>query len=397
MTYEQEYLTALLRASLTASEPDETCRAVIEKINWDDFIKLSWAHKLVSYVYDTIVNIPDIPDGVSKYFEQKTVTVVKQNFRLLFWAKNILDRLAEVGADAVLLKGATAAVYYPNLLYRKSGDIDILIFDEDKLADVQKQMEALNYKKNETQSALHHVVFSNDEGIEVEIHTMLAEPFDNMKVNDMLDGLKNDIRESIVRKEILGIEIPVLREDYQAFELLLHMLQHYLRSGFGIRLLCDWVVFWNSDISEEISSGYSTLCDEFGVKQFSDMITQVCAVKLGLNRNEAANKFSDEDIEKFWNEFWVAEEFGKSSATRMVNLQGSKKSAYVKEFHHQMHLNFPKAGKCPLLWPVLWVITLVRFLVNNRRIRKVSLKDVLKSAGDRGKLNEKLHIFEDIS
>lgn len=397
MTYEQEYLTALLRASLTASEPDETCRAVIEKINWDDFIKLSWAHKLVSYVYDTIVNIPDIPDGVSKYFEQKTVTVVKQNFRLLFWAKNILDRLAEVGADAVLLKGATAAVYYPNLLYRKSGDIDILIFDEDKLADVQKQMEALNYKKNETQSALHHVVFSNDEGIEVEIHTMLAEPFDNMKVNDMLDGLKNDIRESIVRKEILGIEIPVLREDYQAFELLLHMLQHYLRSGFGIRLLCDWVVFWNSDISEEISFGYSTLCDEFGVKQFSDMITQVCTVKLGLNRNEAANKFSDEDIEKFWNEFWVAEEFGKSSATRMVNLQGSKKSAYVKEFHHQMHLNFPKAGKCPLLWPVLWVITLVRFLVNNRRIRKVSLKDVLKSAGDRGKLNEKLHIFEDIS
>ena len=93
----------------------------------------------------------------------------------------------------------------------------------------------------------------------------------------------------------------------------------------------------------------------------------------------------------------MAEEFGKSSATRMVNLQGSKKSAYVKEFHHQMHLNFPKAGKCPLLWPVLWVITLVRFLVNNRRIRKVALKDVLKSAGDRGKLNEKLHIFEDIS
>lgn len=402
MTYEQEYLTDLLRASLVASEPSE---AFSEKIDWDKFIKLSWAHKLVSYVYDTIVKVPGIPDNVSKFFTQKTVTMVKQNFRLLFWAKKILDGLEEVGVDAVLLKGATAAVYYPNMLYRKSGDIDILIFDEGKIADVHRQMESLNYKKNETQSALHHVVFSNDEGIEVEIHTMLAEPFDNMKVNDKLDGLKNGIRESIVRKDIMGIEIPVLREDYQAFELLLHMLQHYLRSGFGIRLLCDWVVFWNSDIAEKFANGYCSLCDEFGVRQFSDMITRICIAKLGLDKDKAAriistglkDNLTDEDIEKFWDEFWTAEEFGKSSANRMVNLQGSKKSAYIKEFHHQMHLNFPKAGKCPLLWPVLWVITLVRFLINNRRIRKVSLRDVLKSAGDRGRLNEKLHIFEDIS
>ena len=402
MTYEQEYLTDLLRASLVASEPSE---AFSEKIDWDKFIKLSWAHKLVSYVYDTIVKVPGIPDNVSKFFTQKTVTMVKQNFRLLFWAKKILDSLEEVGVDAVLLKGATAAVYYPNMLYRKSGDIDILIFDEGKIADVHRQMESLNYKKNETQSALHHVVFSNDEGIEVEIHTMLAEPFDNMKVNDKLDGLKNGIRESIVRKDIMGIEIPVLREDYQAFELLLHMLQHYLRSGFGIRLLCDWVVFWNSDISEKFVRGYCDLCDEFGVRQFSDMITRICIAKLGLDKDKAEriistglkDSLTDEDIDKFWDEFWTAEEFGKSSANRMVNLQGSKKSAYIKEFHHQMHLNFPKAGKCPLLWPVLWVITLVRFLINNRRIRKVSLRDVLKSAGDRGRLNEKLHIFEDIS
>ncbi len=203
----------------------------------------------------------------------------------------------------------------------------------------------------------------------------------------------------------MGIEIPVLREDYQAFELLLHMLQHYLRSGFGIRLLCDWVVFWNSDIAEKFANGYCSLCDEFGVRQFSDMITRICIAKLGLDKDKAEriistglkDSLTDEDIDKFWDEFWTAEEFGKSSANRMVNLQGSKKSAYIKEFHHQMHLNFPKAGKCPLLWPVLWVITLVRFLINNRRIRKVSLRDVTKSAGDRGRLNEKLHIFEDIS
>ena len=412
MPYEQEYLTILLKASLTETDLKEDTKAVVGHIDWEKFVQLSWAHKLVSYVHDPITEEPNVPDSVKKYFAEKTVTVVKQNFRLLFWAKKILDGLAECGVDAVLLKGATAAVYFPNILYRKSGDIDILIFDEGQLDAVQSRMKAYSFYKNDKQSALHHVVFSNAEGIEVEIHTMLAEPFDNMKVNNKLDDLRADIRESIVLKDIMGIELPVLREDYQAFELLLHMLQHYLRSGFGVRLLCDWVVFWNSDISDVAINRYCSLCDEFGVRRFSDMITEICRKKLGLDNNKASEiilqekynsdnsklyeGFSEEDIEKYWDEFWNAEEFGKSSSARMVNLQSVRKRDYIREFHHQMHLNFPKAGKCPLLWPILWIITLVRFLVNNKKIRKVSLRSVLKSAGDRGRLNEKLHIFDNI-
>jgi hypothetical protein len=67
---------------------------------------------------------------------------------------------------------------------------------------------------------------------------------------------------------------------------------------------------------------------------------------------------------------------------------------YIREFHHPMHLNFPKAGKCFLFWPVLWVITLVRFLRNNRRVRAVSGRELLKSAGQRGKLVKEMRLFE---
>ena len=88
-----------------------------------------------------------------------------------------------------------------------------------------------------------------------------------------------------------------------------------------------------------------------------------------------------------------AEEFGKAK-NRMVALRGNGLFDYVREFHHQMHLNFPKAGKIFLFWPVLWMITLIRFLRNNRKVRSVSSKELFESAGKRGKLVKGMKLFQ---
>ena len=78
----------------------------------------------------------------------------------------------------------------------------------------------------------------------------------------------------------------------------------------------------------------------------------------------------------------------------MVAIHGSGLTGYIREFHHQMHLNYPKAGTCIFCWPVLWVLTLLRFLRNNQKIRRTTMSEVLKSAGKRGKIVEKLHLFK---
>ena len=98
-------------------------------------------------------------------------------------------------------------------------------------------------------------------------------------------------------------------------------------------------------------------------------------------------------VEEFMKEILEAEEFGGSDKNRMVMLEGTGLWAYVKEFHHQMHLNFPRAGKCFLLWPALWLITLVRFLRNNRTIRGTSAGEILREAHRRSDLIKKLKLF----
>ena len=77
---------------------------------------------------------------------------------------------------------------------------------------------------------------------------MLAEPFDNNKVNSYLERCVAECKNHIVFKDCMGINLPILDDAYHAYELLLHMLQHFLREGFGLKLLTDWCFFFNREI-----------------------------------------------------------------------------------------------------------------------------------------------------
>ena len=92
--------------------------------------------------------------------------------------------------------------------------------------------------------------------------------------------------------------------------------------------------------------------------------------------------------------FYRSLEFGTVEAEQMVTLRGNRWSDLLREFHHQMHLNFPDTGKNPLLWPVLWSRTAWRFARNNRTIRKTTMRRVIKNARKRGKIAKKLHLFQ---
>ena len=88
-----------------------------------------------------------------------------------------------------------------------------------------------------------------------------------------------------------------------------------------------------------------------------------------------------------------AEEFGKSSADRMVALRGTGWWDYCREFHHQMLLTYPRAGRYRILHPVLWVMMFCGFAYRNVKMRRVSGYAVLKKARARGKLVEEMKLF----
>ena len=364
--------------------------------DWEKVCDIAERHGVLPLLYGGLAEEETVSELTRRrviMFAQKTV---RQSYRILFLSKFVISRLEEAGIAVVLLKGVGTATFYPVPELRKTGDVDLLLIDPGSMDRAEEILLRCGCSVSQRQLALHHVVFETADGIEVELHTMLAEPFDNQAINQYLQDKLPDCGRNIRRVDCMGVELPVLDVGYHAYELLLHMLQHFLRSGFGLRLLCDWVVLWNRETDLEECEKYMSLVKESGLKGFSDMVTLFCCAYLGLGQEKIAwmKIIAEYDVEGFLREILEAEEFGKSAADRMVTLRSNSLGAYVREFHHQMRLNFPKAGRYFPLWPGLWIVTLVRFLHNNRRIRGVTARAVLKKAGQRSRVMEQIRLWK---
>lgn len=389
---EEQILLKLVKESICPQEKND--KIIIDADTWKQIISIADKHSVLPFLYDRMEK-EDLPDSCHKLVTSVAKQTVLQQYRLLFLGKYLLMLLEENKIPTALLKGVAVGSYYPTPELRKSGDIDLLLLDPMQAETMKKIMLENGFALKDEQPALHHMTFVVENGIDIEVHTMLAEPFDNRKINDYLAELLLHGACEVTNCKVMGVELNVLSKAYFGFELLLHMLQHFLRSGFGLKLLCDWVVFWNAGSSAEEQKKYLDLLDRAGIKAFSDVVTETCVAYLGLEEAKVSwmNCAKECPVDEFLTEILEAEEFGKSHVHRMVMLRGTGVSDYIREFHHQMHLNFPKCGKCVLLWPVLWLITLVRFVRNNIRFRRVSTGDILREAKRRSRLMNKLNIF----
>ena len=385
MNSNEKVLISLLKRSISDNSWDESAVS-------DAIFRLAEFHKVGTLLYELLKSSHlQIPVQLQKDSEKS----VLQFWHLFTLTKQLCDLLKDNGIEVVVLKGISAARDYPVMEYRKSGDVDLLINKSD-VDDAKRVLAEAGYRVEEEQKALHHIAFRGPDGIEVEVHTLFAEPFDDKETNEKLEYYSQEALNHIVPGTMEGVEFPFLDEEYQALSLLLHMLQHYLRAGFGLKLLTDWVVFWNRHYTPDLYQKYALLIRNLRIDGFSDMVGSVCIRYLGLEADHMPCKLIEEDIcELFLDEVLKGGEFGRSSTDRMVSLRRNSLFEYIREFHHQTCLNFPKASKFFLLWPFLWIITLVRFLINNRTIRHTTLRDVLKSTGERSKINERIHLFSE--
>lgn len=393
---EEEFLDLLKQSLIPDPQKEREKRQQTDR-EWRKIFNLAVSHAVIPLLYDGFVKSKDMPKVLREMTQQITRQVVQQNYHLLFLTKFLIEIFEKENIRAVVLKGAATASFYPIPELRKSGDVDLLILKQENLERACMILEKNGIKKTELQQHNHHREYITSDGITIELHGMLVEPFENQKMNTYLEKVKKACVDEVVQKEVCGITIPILADGYHAYHLLIHMLQHFLLAGFGVRYLCDWVLFWNRTVKKEEKQKFLQLVEDSGLLDFAQAITVVCIHYLGLDKEKAAflmkKKVPKTVTEELMKEILEAEEFGKSQAERMVAMQGTCIMDFAKEFHHQMHINYPKSGRVFLLWPILWTFTMIRFMRNNRTVRKVSGISILKNAKKRSKLIHNLNLF----
>lgn len=389
---EQRLLCLLLCQALTGKCPRELWE-LSRQADMKKVIQMAQQHKVLPLLYEVLCEewqgeALDAADR--KQVESISRITAKQSYRLLFLTRCLVRTLEAAGVPVLVLKGSGVAELYPVPEMRKSGDVDMLI-QEDWLETARELLAKKQFLVKESQHANHHLAFGSKDGIDLELHTMLAEPFRDSRINQAMQRLQPDYFIKKEYKECMGVRLPVPGEPHQALQLLLHMLQHFLRAGFGMKLLCDWVVFWNRDEVQGIVPEFQELAESCHIREFADTITMVCKEFLGLRQDLPMGGSRDRKLaEEFLQDVFAAEEFGKADKDRMVIVQENSIWAYIKEFHYQMKINHPKASPYIVLWPALWVITLVVFLRNNRKLNRGKVKDILRNAGDRSRLLQQI-------
>ncbi len=394
---EEKLLLWMLRNALSEGDSDTSVlRAAPE--TYERMFVQAQRHAVAPLLYDMLARAKGVPDEVLAGAKAVARQTVLQSFRLSYQTALLQKWFAQAQLEWLLLKGVYTASLYPVPELRKSGDIDILVKNEADLERAGRILQMHGCEISSTQHAIHHREYVTPEHITIEVHGMLAEPFDNDRINTYCQSIIPAFFAHREKRELLGYSFAGASVPYDAFYLLLHMLQHFLRAGFGLKLLCDWVVFWNRDIAESDQKQFLRLLRESRTEGFARFVTAVCVRYLGLNHSNVEfmeiSRISREKAQEFMLEVLEAEQFGKSGNDRMVALRGTSPMDYFREFHHQMRLNNPNCGKIYVLWPFLWIKTLAVFLYNNKKLRKTSSIAIIRKAGQRGRMIDEMELFQ---
>lgn len=396
-------LLKLLNAQLTNNKnvvlEDKFLKTVCQLSDneWWNFIKLAENHSVLSIIAENDVLIEHCNTVQKEYIFNEANKVVMKNYRLLWLGSKYQKILKDAGIDTILIKGFAIAIFYDVPEIRKSGDIDILISDKTKMKKAVDVLSSKGLKYVDSQHSNHHIELVNDRGISVELHQTLAEYFDNKRTDNQLNDIVKEYHKHIIKTAFLGNTFYIPSDGYNAFSLIVHMLQHYLRAGFGLKLLCDWVVFWNrTTIQDTEKEQFMSCVKQLHITTFVSAITSICVRYLGLSKKNVSFMMKGiEDtilLHEIMMDIIEAEEFGHSDKNRMVVLRDSGIWSMICEFHHQMIINYPKMSHYIILWPILWIRTLWIFLQNNKKIRHTTALDILKNASKRSKIRKKMEI-----
>lgn len=396
LSAEEEMVLAFVASSINM-DTTRLLELPVTRESWSIFNDLIRRHQLSSLVAGS-VGKAGVPAEYAEPILVEGKRVCLQYYRLSWETRALCDLLEKEGMAPVVYKGCAAASYYPVPELRKSGDIDICVGEEDaqRAADV---LVRAGFLPEPGPAGSHHLCFRARCGYEIELHRHLTKPFNNKNV----DGVLLKVEEAMGKQRRMvsalpGIDVPTMEEAEFAFSLVIHMVQHQLRGGFGLRLLADWVTFLNAEHETNQIERLSSYLEEAGLMRFMSVVVVCCERWLGLAHERSAGlrlvQVDDDTVEQFMRDVVSAGEFGESIDTALAAPEKATLGGFAREFHHQMLIRHPRASKVVPIWPALWANTFFQFVRNNRKLRHISTIDVLKTAAKRGKAVGGLKLFE---
>jgi hypothetical protein len=189
---------------------------------------------------------------------------------------NMLECFDTAGITIVALKGLVIRNLYSQPELRIMSDVDILV----KSSDIKRSKRLLKdsgYSIYESSSKHYHFKCRNK--IAIELHKQLL---DHRFINNA-DQFEKEIWNNLATANLGKTFVKVLLPQYELLYLCLHSAIHMMLDGFGLRQLCDIVLFIETNYSEIDWNLFVDMISRYGIAKYTKALFRLCEILLDFH------------------------------------------------------------------------------------------------------------------
>ena len=215
-------------------------------------------------------------------------------YKLMMAQDRVLAAFRQADIPVVVLKGAAAAVNYPQPNGRSMGDIDLIVPPEhfDQAFSLLERLSWVNDTSLEINP--RHAGFEKAGCPEIELHRFFSTCTNKQQAHYLDQAIYNAIPRA-TWEDVAGFTVPVLPPLENGLVLLAHVNQH-LGSGLGLRQILDWQMFVAAHLTDKLwETGFQHAAQQIGMEKLAVTTTWLCRSYLGLQTS--ATWFDHADVQ----------------------------------------------------------------------------------------------------
>jgi len=229
---------ALLRAGLWGNGNLDI--RIDESTDWQEVYRLATEQSVLGLVLAGLERSDVKPPQVLLLQWIGEVQMIEQrNKEMNAFIVELIGKLRWADVYTLLVKGQGVAQCYEKPLWRCSGDIDLLLSNDNYLKAKRALIPLASEVANEDVITKHQALVIN--GFDVELHGKM--PFIiSKRVDDGIGDVLDDLfcRGNVRSWDCNGTQVFLPSPDNDVILVFTHFLHHFFIEGVGLRQICDW-------------------------------------------------------------------------------------------------------------------------------------------------------------
>ena len=345
-------------------------------------------HKVLPLVFDTIYPCKFLQVADKEFLskcKQRSLDWVIRQLQQTNESLNLIEHLQQNGLDPIVMKGMVCRELYPKPYLRYSVDEDFLIQPE-QIEQYHQLLLAEGMYADRPDANLkeeYELSYHKEKSpLYIELH---KSPFPtNSGAFDRWNTFYYNAFENSVQVKIQDLQVRTLEPTEHLLFLILHAFKHFLFSGFGIRQVCDILVF--AEKNGEVIDWKKVMqqCREVKANLFGAAIFNIGLKYLGFDAIKAhfPNSWENQNVdeEPLLTDILIGGLYGISQANRVHSsnitlnaVEGKKRHTLFGGILHSlfppmdyMRNLYPYLKRLPFLLPLAWCSRIVQYLYSRK-------------------------------